>query len=229
MTTQGGLVALILDGGEAQGPALVAALLVAGYRVAIGGDSGPGDPGALLLPHDLGRSDQWPLALNHIEDRLGQLDVVVVGSAAIADGSIEQLDPARARAARVATIDRTMLAMRAVLPRLRHRAGSAIVVVASIAGEIGFPAFAMTSAVVTAQRAMVRSAAVHTREKGYATRVNVVLAGPLPSHPMADAMPRAIVAADAVASAVAFLLSDAARGINGAELTVDGGGGLYPA
>ena len=170
---------------------------------------------------------EWERILAAAEHRLGPLTSVVSNVDVLVRGSIEDLDPAGWRDART-MLDAAMLAMRHGLPRVRQIPGSAIVNVCSIASEIALPNHASYCAAAFALRPMTRSAAIHAREKGYATRINCVIAGFEEGAPLATLVPQAAVSADDVAAMVVYCLSDSSRGATGAEFTVDNGGSVYP-
>lgn len=127
--------------------------------------------------------------------------------------------------------------MRAVIPRMRERGGGSIVNVSGRGGRQPTPAHLPGGAA---------NAAVNLISKGIADvfwsegiRVNVVSPGPVASERFAEieknnraawggenrqkALDRMAQPLD-IANAIAFLLGDAARHINGTVLAVDGGG-----
>lgn len=217
-----------IDG--AFGPAIARAVRAAGGRFVAGcrspapqefvGDCIDGDPAA---PGD------WMRFLDDADRRIGPLTSLVNNPDALVEGSIADLDSAGWRLAQTSVLDAAMLAVRNTLPRLRHVPGSSIVNICSIASEIGLADHSSYCATAFALRPMTRSAAIHAREKGYATRVNCVIAGFDSTGPLAALITKAAVAAEDVAAMVVYLLSDAAKGSTGAEFTVDNGGSVHPA
>lgn len=122
---------------------------------------------------------------------------------------------------------------RAVLRGMMHRRRGSIVQVASLAALRGLPGQAAYAASKAGLLGMTRTLA---REAGRRNvRVNAVVPGFVPTDLTADLPPAAVerlradeclpagVTAEAVADAVAFLLSDRAAAITGQALVVDAG------
>lgn len=222
---------LLVDIADAFGEAIATAVLNAGGRLVAGCSAASAPPGFsdACHIHDPGDPAGWQALIEAAGTRIGPLTGVVVNPQSIVRGSIEDLNVAAWRLVRAGGLDAAMHALRAALPRLRHVEGSSIVNLCSIAGELGLASFASTCATAFALRPMTRSAAVHAKEKGYATRINCVITGFERTGPLAALIPELGVDAEDVAAMVVFLLSDAAGGTTGAEFTVDGGGSLHPA
>lgn len=122
---------------------------------------------------------------------------------------------------------------RAVLPKMMHRRRGAIVNVSSLSaimGVAGQTAYAASKAGILG---LTRSLAREVGRRG--VRVNAVVPGFVPTDLTADLRPEVVTAlrsheclpagstAEAVAQAVAFLLSDRASAITGQALMVDAG------
>lgn len=221
----------LTDIGGAFGEAIAAAVLTAGGRIAAG-CSLPTPPALyadICIAHAPNDPASWTQVLEEAEARLGTLTGFVNNPELLVRGSIADLDGEGWQRARAGGLDAAMYGIRAALPRLRWIQGSSLVNLCSIAGDIGLANYVSTCATAFAIRPMTRSAAVHALEKGYETRVNCIVAGFDPGGPLAASLPELAVDPCDVAGMVVFLLSDAAKGANGAEFTIDGGGSLHPA
>ena len=192
------------------------------------------------LSRRLGTSDTKPVVLD-VSDPASWRDVlrdvhgswdgidILVNNASIAfhggllDGSDDEVK-------RVVAVDQMSVAygIRAVTPYMRDR-GAAIVNVSSVAALWALPRSAVYGAAKAAVLALTRSAALELGPLGI--RVNAVLPGAMAT-PMSSStelafystIPLGRMASPAeVASAIAFLCSDAASYCTGSALVVDGG------
>jgi NAD(P)-dependent dehydrogenase (short-subunit alcohol dehydrogenase family) len=119
--------------------------------------------------------------------------------------------------------------MRAVIPALRRNGGGSIINIASIYGPVGAPGYVAYTASKGAVLAMTKVAALELAQDHI--RVNAICPGPVRT-PMSEEEGNASVditplrrraEPEEISSAVAFLASDDASYITGAELAVDGG------
>ncbi|MCC6361080.1 MAG: SDR family oxidoreductase [Phycisphaerales bacterium] len=213
------------------------------------GARGP-DPAGLgrMLPQvlDVTRPDQWTAAMQAAESGFGGLDILVhcAGITGIdRPQNPDQVTLEDWRRVFAVNLDGAMLGSQAALPLLRKGTRPAIVIVASLAGRLAAPGAAAYAASKAALASFSRSLALHAAADP-PIRVNCVLPGPIET-PMwdaflghgpdraakmagvaADVPLRRFGRADEVAAAIAFLASDEAAFVTGAELVIDGGQSL---
>ncbi|MDT5096894.1 MAG: hypothetical protein QOC76_631 [Mycobacterium sp.] len=130
----------------------------------------------------------------------------------------------------------TLFTVQKVIPLLNR--GASIILAGSTAASRGTPAFGVYAASKAAVRSLGRTLAAELADRGI--RVNTLVPGPVETPgltglapaggesellaQMADGVPMKRVGnADEIASAVAFLASDASSYMTGSELFVDGG------
>jgi NAD(P)-dependent dehydrogenase (short-subunit alcohol dehydrogenase family) len=160
-----------------------------------------------------------------LADRGGRVDHVVNAAGAFAaDGAVEAGSLETWRRLIDANLHATLFVCRAVVGPMKLAGGGTIVNVgsrASLHGDAGVAAYAVAK---TAVLRLTESLAAEGRAAG--VRVNCVLPGtmdtPANRHAMPDADPSRWVELDAVADAILFLSSPAARGIHGAAVPVFG-------
>ena len=171
----------------------------------------------------------WSTAVQAAEARFGHLDVLVnnagiVRVAAVVDESDDGWNTTMAVNATGA-----FYGMRAAIPALRRSGGGSIINIASIYGPVGAPNYVAYTASKGAVIAMTKVAALE--QARHRIRVNAICPGPVRS-PMSEEEGDASVditpirrraGPEEISSAVAFLASDDAAYITGAELAVDGG------
>jgi NAD(P)-dependent dehydrogenase (short-subunit alcohol dehydrogenase family) len=175
-------------------------------------------------------------------ERCGALDIVVYSAGIQRYGTVEETPPEAWDEVFAVNVRGAYLVARAALPALRERGGGAIVLVSSVqatASQTGVSAYAASKGALSA---FARTLALDHACEGI--RVNTVAPGSVDTPMLRSAAdrfrgdqsvdeviaawgrmhPRGRVAAPAeVAAAIAYLASDEAAGVTGAELRVDGG------
>ncbi|WP_370097013.1 glucose 1-dehydrogenase [Streptacidiphilus sp. MAP12-20] len=193
-----------------------------------------GREAARFVTHDVTDEQSWRAAADHAVAAFGRLNGLV-NNAGISGGSSPVEDQSVAEFRRVLDINLVgvFIGMRTVVPALKAQGGGAIVNISSAAGLMGLALTAGYGASKWGVRGLTKVAAV---ELGPArVRVNSIHPGmvysPMTAHLGIQhgeggypGTPMARVGEPwEIAEAVAWLLSDAASYVTGAELAVDGG------
>jgi 3alpha(or 20beta)-hydroxysteroid dehydrogenase len=201
---------------DAEGEAHAEALRAAGHR-------------AHYLHLDVTAPADWAAAVETAEERCGQLDILVNNAGVVRVAAIVDETDDGWQTTMAVNATGVFYGMRAALPALRRAGGGSIINVASIYGPVGAPGYVAYTASKGAVIAMTKVAALEHAHEGI--RVNAICPGPVRS-PMSeqegdasvDVTPLRRRAEPAeIAAAVAFLASDDAVYMTGAELAVDGG------
>ena len=190
-------------------------------------------PDAVFLSHDVADEAGWRAVVEQAADRFGGVDVLVNNAGITRPQPLLRTTQEDFEAHFRVNQLGVFLGMRAVAPAMKGRGGGSIINIASVSGmrtPVGQFAYASTKWAV---RGMTGCAALELARDGI--RVNAVMPG-LTDTPMLDVNPpgmneryaqmiplRRLGRPEEIADAVAFLASDAARYVTGAEIAVDGG------
>jgi NAD(P)-dependent dehydrogenase (short-subunit alcohol dehydrogenase family) len=217
-----GATVVVTDVADAAGEELTAALIHDGAT-------------ARYRHLDVALAEAWEDIVASTEERYGRLDILVnnAGIGSMADVEGETLEGWE----RVIAINQTgvWLGMRAVVPAMRRAGGGSIVNVSSIFGAVGgFGSSVAYHAAKGAVRLMSKNAALRYAKEGI--RVNSIHPGfidtPILAPIEGTPFEQAILAGtpmgrlgrpEEIGEVIAFLASDRASYVTGAEIFVDGG------
>jgi 3alpha(or 20beta)-hydroxysteroid dehydrogenase len=184
---------------------------------------------AHFLRLDVTAPEDWDAAVRTAEARFGKLDVLVNNAGVVRVAPIVEETDHGWQNTMAVNATGVFYGMRAAIPSLRRAGGGSIINIASIYGPVGAPHYVAYTASKGAVIAMTKVAALEHAHEGI--RVNAICPGPVRS-PMSeqegdasvDVTPlRRRAEPGEISSAVAFLASDDAVYVTGAELAVDGG------
>ena len=184
---------------------------------------------AHFLRLDVTAPDDWNAAVQTAEARFGQLDILVNNAGVVRVAPTVDETDGGWHSTMAVNATGVFYGMRAAIPALRGAGGGSIINVASIYGPVGAPGYIAYTASKGAVIAMTKVAALEHAH--HQIRINAICPGPVRS-PMSeqegdasvDVTPlRRRAEPEEISSAVAFLASDDAVYITGAELAVDGG------
>ncbi|MFL5221428.1 MAG: glucose 1-dehydrogenase [Microvirga sp.] len=197
--------------------------------------------GASFEPLDVTSDENWRQAADAAAHR-GALDILVNSAGIVAFGSIEDVSLEDWRRTMSVNLDGTFLGCRHGVRVMKESGrGGSIVNLSSVSGIIGGHNIAAYNAAKGAVRLLTKSVALHCARKGYGIRCNSVHPGFVET-PMLEAVvnqgrnpqdTRAKLQAgvplgrnarpEEVAAMIAYLASDEAAFVTGAEFVIDGG------
>lgn len=243
-----GKVALISGGASGIGLATARRLAEEGASVVLGDideeaarRACAGLDGASFERLDVASDEDWRSAAEAVVARHGRLDILVNSAGIAPTGSIEEVSLEDWRRTMSVNVDGTFLGCRHGVRVMKAGQGGSIVNLSSVSGIIGGHNLAAYNASKGAVRLLTKSVALHCARKGYGIRCNSVHPGfvdtpmleDLIRHSRSPDEARAKLAAsvplgrnakaEEVAAMIAYLASDEAAFVTGAEFVIDGG------
>ncbi len=190
----------------------------------------------VALALDVGDRQAVRAAVDDVVERFGRLDAAFNNAGIMGPWvRLADVEPADWEAVGSTNLDGTLHCLSAELSVMADQGHGAIVNCASVAGFSGFPGAGAYAATKHAILGLTRTAALEHADQGI--RVNAVCPGPVDTplleesmeddaglSAIAEAQPNGrLIEPEEVGQAVVFLLGEAASGINGTCLVVDGG------
>ena len=229
LLAQEGARIVVTDVHDAEGQAVVAAIVAAGGE-------------AKYFHHDVAREEDWVRVMDQALTAFGRLDVVVNNAGIGPTGTIENTSFADYRKLMSINLDGVFLGTQYGIAALKKsESRGSIINLCSIEGLVGDPNLAAYNASKGGVLLLSKSAALHCAQTGTGIRVNTIHPGYIMT-PMVQAVidhspdPKAAKAAlvalhpvghlgspDDIGWGVVYLASDEARFITGSELVIDGG------
>jgi 3(or 17)beta-hydroxysteroid dehydrogenase len=244
-----GKAAFVTGAASGIGRAIAERFAAEGARVAIADLDEPGarrvaaslGAASLAVPLDVADEAAWIAALEAAASSFGRLDILVNNAGIGPLGTIEKTSLAEWRRVHAVNLDGVFLGCKHALPHLRRAGGGSIVNMSSVAGLIGTPTLVAYGSSKAAVRMLTKSVALHCARRRDGIRCNSI--HPVFTEtPMVEAMVGAARQPDAarealaaqvplgrlgraeeVAAMAAWLASDEAALVTGAEFVIDGG------
>lgn len=190
-----------------------------------------GSGGIRVIQADASEKADLPRVLEHIRSEQGRIDVLVINAGLSEYAPLEEISEDHFDRTFGLNVRSLVFAAQGAVDLMQP--GGTIVLIGSIAGDIGTKGYGVYGATKAAVRSFTRTWANELAPKGI--RVNVVSPGPTDTAMMAaasqevrDALANMISLGrmgrpEEVAAAALFLASDESSFTTGAELVVDGG------
>ncbi|MFT4852573.1 MAG: 3(or 17)beta-hydroxysteroid dehydrogenase [Candidatus Azotimanducaceae bacterium] len=196
--------------------------------------------GATFFEHDVARESRWADLTKLVERDFGRLDGLVNNAGIAVIANIETTTTEQWRRTMSIHLDGTFWGCQMAIALMKVSGGGSIINMSSTAALVGIPAYLAYSAAKGGIRSMTKSIAVHCKQQKLGIRCNSIHPGSI-STPMVHAAVKKLAGIDMtalpdaeqgrkdmgigepddVAHMVTYLISDAAKHINGAEMVID--------
>ncbi|WP_458106665.1 SDR family oxidoreductase [Arthrobacter sp. R3-55] len=237
-----GRVALITGAARGQGLVTAEYMQSLGARVVLTDvDTEPGleaakelGNGAVYIPLDVSDAEAWTECVAEASKVFDEAPTILINNAAFyRPGEVADVSPADFMSHISVNLHGALLGIQALLPAMTQAGRGSVVNVASVAGLGGFEGIVAYSASKWGLRGLTKACAKELGPRGI--RVNTVIPGLIETRMaslnspetnaayIADSPLQRIGQPFEVATASAFLASDSASFITGAELVIDGG------
>jgi len=228
-------VVLVTGGNRGIGHAIATRLAAAGHQVAITSRSGEADDadGLLVVKADVTDPDSVDAAVSEVEEKLGNVEVLVSNAGITKDGLILRMSDDEFTAVVDANLTGSFRVAKRVSKGMMRGRWGRMIFISSISGLGGQPGQANYSASKAGLIGMARTFAKEFSSRGITA--NVVCPGPIVTDMLMElsdeqraAFEQAVPIGrlgqpDEIAAAVEFLASESAGYITGTVLPIDGG------